>query len=148
MYVALLTSPIAKLIDEGFTRARHCCLHWLVLGGRWRCFYSDTDRRAPFPCRLPIGCDWDHPSSWKHHDGRRLIYIEPYGLSNNSIRVLSKFAAKYSLAIEIAPCLRGKVPAIGIRIESQGGRPKLPRPTAERQAELCARRLWEWEVAE
>jgi hypothetical protein len=144
----LLTSPIAKLIDQGFTPASPKCLHWLVLGGRWRCYNSDTDRRAPFPCRLPIGHDWDHPSSWAHWDGSRAIYIEPYGLAGSSAALLSRFAAKYSLALEVTPCLRKQAPAVGIRIESQGGYPKLPKLTIQRQAEMWSRGLWEWELAE
>lgn len=144
----LLTSPIEKLLDQGFAPARHRCLHWLVLGGLWRCFHSDTDYRAPFPCRLPIGPDWDHASSWKHRDGRRAIHLEPYGLAGNSIRLLLKFAAKFSLAIEMAPCVRGSAPAIGVRIESQGGYPKLPRLSTRRRAQLREQGLWEWEAAE
>jgi hypothetical protein len=83
----LLTSSIAKLIDQGFTPTAPRCLHWLVLGGRWRCYNSDTDRRAPFPCRLPIGSDWHHQSSWDQPDGRRVLYLEPYGLAGGGLPI-------------------------------------------------------------
>jgi hypothetical protein len=144
----LLTSPIATLIDRGFTPTGPRCLHWLVCGGSWSnyCYRSDTNRRASFPCRLPIGGDWHHPSSWAHWDGSRVFYIEPYGLSASSASLLSRFAERYSLALEIEPCLRKNAPAIAVRIESQGGSLKLPKLTILRQEGLWSRGLWEWEL--
>src|ERR1700751_3536489 len=134
----LLTLPIAALIERGFTPTAPRCFHWLVFGGLWSnyCYRSDTNRRAPFPCWLPIGGDWHHPSSWAHWDSRRVFYIEPYGLSASSAALLSRFAERDSLTFEIQPCLRKNAPAIAIRIESQGGSLKLPKLTIQRQEEL------------
>jgi hypothetical protein len=75
-----------------------------------------------------------------------VIYIEPYRLAAGSAELLSRFAAKYSLALEIAPCLRKHAPAVGVRIESQGGYPKLPKRPTQRQAEMWSLGLWEWEL--
>jgi hypothetical protein len=128
----LLTEPIARLIRDGFKPCGPGCLHWLVDGGRWRCFYSDTNRRAPFPCRLPIGGDWHHPSSWAHHwDGSRVLHLEPHGLSASSASLLSRFAERYLLRLEIESCQRHTSPAIGINLELQGGRAaRAPQPRA------------------
>jgi hypothetical protein len=144
----LLTSPIAALIERGFTPTAPRCLHWLVFGGLWSCYCyrSDTNHRAVFPCRLPIKHDWHHVSTWAHWDGSRVLYLEPYGLADSSAELLSRFAAKYSLALEIAPCLRKHVPAVGVRIESQGGCPKPPKLTTQRQAEMWSQGLWAWEL--
>ena len=144
----LLTSPIATLIERGFTPTAPRCLHWLVFGGLWSCYCyrSDTNRRAPFPCRLPIGGDWHHQSTWAHWDSSRVLYLEPYGLSASSASLLSRFAERYSLALEIKQCLRKHAPAIGINLESEGGQPKRSRPSLERQAEMWEGDLWEWEL--
>jgi hypothetical protein len=75
-----------------------------------------------------------------------VFYIEPYGLSASSASLLSRFVERYSLALEIEPCLRKNAPAIAVRIESQGGSLKLPKLTILRQEELWSRGLWEWEL--
>lgn len=142
----LMTTPVAKLLRQGFTPARPGCLHWLVFGGRWRCFYSDTDRRAPFPCRLPLRGDWDHPRTWAHSDGRRVLCLEAYGLSSDSLHTLGRFAARYSLALEVQPCLRNDVPPFGVRLESRGGRFRLPRLTHQQRVAMWTHGLWAWEV--
>jgi hypothetical protein len=114
--IRILTLPITTLIERGFMLTAPRCLHWLIFAGGWSnyCYRSDTNRRALFPCRLSIG--HDHASSWNHPDGRRVLHLESYGLSASSASLLSRFAERYSLGLEIEACQRRNSPAIGINL--------------------------------
>ena len=143
----LLTEPLFKLVGEGFEPARAGCLHWLVDGHLRQCYRDNHNRRAEYPCRLPISHDWDHVSSWQHPDRRRTLHFEPYGMRAASSDLLTRFASRYALDLEfdVEACQRNTSPAVSFNLTSQGEQRKRPRRSREQLIALNESGLWEWE---